>query len=65
MNDGDLDLAEREARIAGPGSAARLLLGEILERRGKTALARDVYKQILAADPENGTAKTRLARLGG
>lgn len=67
MNDGDLDAAEREARasIATHGNAGRLLLGEILEKKGKPALARDVYKQILASDPNNGTAKTRLAKLGG
>ena len=37
MNDGDLDAAEREARVAigTHGNAARLLLGEILERKGK------------------------------
>jgi Flp pilus assembly protein TadD len=65
MGDGDLDLAEREARLAGGGTSARLLLGEILERRGKTALARDLYRKLLEADPGNATAKTRLARLGG
>ncbi|MGZ3454928.1 MAG: protein kinase domain-containing protein [Polyangiales bacterium] len=67
MNDGDLDAAEREARVAigTHGNAARLLLGEILERKGKPGLARDVYKKILDADPNNATAKTRLAKLGG
>lgn len=65
MGDGDLDLAEREARLAGGGTSARLLLGEILERRGKTSLARDLYRKILESDPDNATAKTRLARLGG
>jgi serine/threonine-protein kinase len=65
MADGDLDLAEREARLAGSGTSARLLLGEILERRGKTALAKEIYRQILASDPDQPIAKTRLARLGG
>jgi len=67
MNDGDLDAAEREARasIATHGNAGRLLLGEILEKKGKPALARDVYKQILTSDPNNAVAKTRLAKLGG
>jgi hypothetical protein len=67
MNDGDLDAAEREARVAigTHGNAARLLLGEILERKGKPGLARDVYKKILEGDPNNATAKTRLAKLGG
>jgi serine/threonine-protein kinase len=65
MADGDLDLAEREARLAGGGASARLLLGEILERRGKTSLARDLYRKLLESDPDNATAKTRLARLGG
>lgn len=65
MGDGDLDLAEREARLAGGGTSARLLLGEILERRGKTALARELYRKILETDPDNAAAKTRLARLGG
>jgi serine/threonine protein kinase len=67
MNDGDLDAAEREARaaVATHGNGARLLLGEILERKGKPALARDVYKKILESDPNNATAKTRLAKLGG
>jgi TolA-binding protein len=67
MNDGDLDAAEREARaaVATHGTGARLLLGEILERKGKPGLARDVYKKILETDPNNATAKTRLAKLGG
>jgi len=67
MADGDLDAAEREARaaVATHGTAARLLLGEILERKGKPGLARDVYKKILESDPNNATAKTRLAKLGG
>jgi eukaryotic-like serine/threonine-protein kinase len=67
MADGDLDAAEREARsaIATHGNAARLLLGEILERKGKPALARDIYKKVLEIDPSNGTAKTRMAKLGG
>jgi serine/threonine protein kinase len=67
MADGDLDAAEREARsaIATHGNAARLLLGEILERKGKPQLARDIYKKVLEVDPNNGVAKTRLAKLGG
>ncbi len=67
MNDGDLDAAEREARaaIATHGNGARLLLGEILEKKGKPALAREQYKKILETDPNNGVAKTRLAKLGG
>lgn len=67
MADGDLDAAEREARaaIATHGNGARLLLGEILERKGKPQLARDIYKKILESDPNNGVAKTRLAKLGG
>ncbi len=67
MNDGDLDAAEREARavVATHVNGARLLLGEILERKGKPGLARDVYKKILESDPNNATAKTRLAKLGG
>ncbi|MBI2389120.1 MAG: protein kinase [Deltaproteobacteria bacterium] len=67
MNDGDLDAAEREARaaIATHGNTARLLLGEILEKKGKPALARDVYQKVLEIDPNNGVARTRLAKLGG
>jgi eukaryotic-like serine/threonine-protein kinase len=67
MADGDLDAAEREARlgITTHGNASRLLLGEIFERKGKPALARDIYKKVLEVDPNNGVAKTRLAKLGG
>ncbi len=67
VHDGDLDAAEREARaaIATHGNAARLLLGEILERKGKPALAREQYKKILETAPDHGVAKTRLAKLGG
>lgn len=67
MADGDLDAAEREARLAisTHGIAARLLLGEIFERKGKPLLAKEVYKKILEIDPNNGPAKTRLAKLGG
>jgi serine/threonine-protein kinase len=63
----DFDAAEREARVAvgTHGNAARLLLAEILERKGRVGLAKDQYRKVLESDPTNATAKSRLAKLGG
>ena len=44
---------------------ARLLLAQVLERRGKNGAAKEEYKRILAADPKNSYARTRLEQLGG
>ncbi len=65
IEEGDLERAERYGRLAGDGVAERLLLADILERRGKAALAREVYRKLLASEPTNALARTRLARLGG
>jgi serine/threonine-protein kinase len=68
MQSGDLDQADSEVRQAiasGGGVAAQLLLGEILERRGKTAAARDVYRRILESNPSTAAAVAGLKRCGG
>lgn len=68
MNAGDLETADSEARLAvtgGGGTQAMLLHAQILERRGKKAGARDIYRQILEKDPTMAAAVAGLKRCGG
>jgi tetratricopeptide (TPR) repeat protein len=43
------------------GSSQRLLLGRLYLQKGDLAQARSTYERVLAADPENGSAKNDLA----
>src|SRR5262249_37941584 len=63
MNAGDLETADTEARLA-PGVSGQLLLGQILERRGKKSAARDVYKKVLETNPQMSAAVAGLKRCG-
>jgi len=68
MNGGDLATADSEARLAianGGGSHAQLLLGQVLEQRGKKAAAREVYQQILDKDPTMSAAAAGVKRCSG
>jgi len=68
LNAGELETADSEARLAvaqGGGTQARLLLAQVLERRGKKAAAREVYQQILDKDPTMAAAVAGLKRCGG
>ncbi|MBI2395063.1 MAG: protein kinase [Deltaproteobacteria bacterium] len=68
MNAGDLETADAEARLAvagGGGTQAQLLHAQILERRGKKAGAREIYRQILEKDPTMAAAVAGLKRCGG
>ncbi|MBI2389518.1 MAG: protein kinase [Deltaproteobacteria bacterium] len=68
LNAGDLETADAEARLAvagGGGTQAQLLHAQILERRGKKAGAREVYRQILEKDPTMAAAVAGLKRCGG
>lgn len=68
MNAGDLETADSEARLAvagGGGTPAQLLHAQILERRGKKAGAKEIYRQILEKDPTMAAAVAGLKRCGG
>lgn len=68
MNAGDLETADSEARLAvaaGGGTPSQLLHAQILERRGKKAAAREIYRQILDKDPTMSAAVSGLKRCGG
>ena len=68
MNAGDLETADSEARLAvtgGGGTQAMLLHAQILQRWGKKAGARDIYRQILEKDPTMAAAVAGLKRCGG
>ncbi len=62
---GDYQTAESDARKAGGGKAARLLLAQILEREGKTTTAHGIYEEILLSDPSMTAALEGLKRTGG
>ncbi len=65
FNAGDLATAESEARKAGNGPTARLLLAQILEREGKTGQAHAIYEDILRSNPQMTAALEGLKRTGG
>lgn len=44
---------------------ARLLLAQILEREGRNAQAKAVYRRIIESDPAKAAALAGLKRLGG
>ncbi len=64
---GDLDGAERELRAAlerdGSFRSSRLLLADVLARRGDFERALDELAALLGVDPGNADAATRLAAL--
>jgi hypothetical protein len=65
---GDLDTAIRNYRelvAKVPAlTTGQLRLGGLLEQKGDSAGALDVYRQVLKTDPDNARASAAIARLG-
>jgi tetratricopeptide (TPR) repeat protein len=58
----DLATAEKLFRDAGPGAAAKVALGRLLQRKGDDVNATAAFEAALAADPKNVAATVAVAR---